>query len=192
MLTMLKDFKGTVEINGKPYKSITDAISSFRASDSSVCIRLLSKSDNAIEHDSNVNNDIPLVHKITVKAYMTRKATVDFDFMLKMNNDEPMPLRTMIGTIEKETPGMYYMKLHGDITSERTKYCLKCGRPITNPVSQYFGMGPECGGHNYVNPFYSKEELQAAVNEYRKKLVNIKWEGWVIKSAITSDEILED
>ena len=95
-----------------------------------------------------------------------------------------MPLRTMIGTIEKETRGMVYMKLHGDIYAERICTCMKCGRTLTNPVSQYFGIGPECGGHNYINPFNSEEELKAAVSEYRKTLQNITWEGWIIKSGL--------
>ena len=119
---------------------------------------------------------------------MTRKATPDFDFMKEFNQNVPMPFRTMIGTIEKETRGMVYMNLHADITEERTLRCLRCGRPITNPVSQYFGLGPECGGHNYVNPFYSNEELQQAVSQYREKLRNTTWSGWIIKSAILSDE----
>ena len=118
---------------------------------------------------------------------MTRKSTPEFTFMKDWNNDIPMPLRTMIGTVEKETRGMVYMKLHGDITSEKTQRCLACGRPITNPVSQYFGMGPECGGHNYVNPFYSKEELQQAVADYRKVLQSKTWEGWVIRSSIIEE-----
>ena len=72
-------------------------------------------------------------------------------------------------------------------------HCLKCGRPITNPVSQYFGMGPECGCHNYINPFYSKEELENAIKDYREKVLhNMTWEGWIIKSAIISEEVLTD
>ena len=187
----MTEHKGKVEINGNMYDDISSAISTFKSTGGSVCIRLLSKCDNARERkiDAIESKDL---HKITVKAYMTRKATVDFDFMLRMNNDIPMPYRTMLGTIEKETPGMYYMKLHADITEERTMRCMCCGRVLTNPVSQYFGIGPECGGHNYVNPFFNDAELKAAVADYRKQLRNVTWEGWVIKSAITEDEILEE
>lgn len=187
---MLKDYKGVVEINGVKYSSIQDAISHFKASNSSVGIRLLSKTDKHVRTQNKALERDNRTYSITVKAYMTRQATPDFDFM-KKNNDIPMPYRTMVGTIEKETPGMYYMKLHGDILQERTLRCMCCGRPITNPVSQYFGMGPECGGHNYVNPFYSKEELQEAVNAYKQKLQSVTWEGWVIKSAITEMEVLD-
>lgn len=132
------------------------------------------------------------IYKIEVKKYMLKKATPEFDFMAKWNNDNPMPLKIMVGTVEKETRGMVYMKLHGDILSEKTFRCIKCGKPLTNPVSQYFGIGPECGGHNYVNPFDTEEQLKAAVADYKVKLNNITWEGWIIKSAITNQEFLEE
>lgn len=187
MLTMLKDYKGAVEINGVKYDSINNAISCFTARDGSISIRLLNKRDNARERV--IERKESTLKCITVKAYMTRPATPEFDFMDRYNHGVPMPLRTMVGTVEKETPGMVYMKLHGDITSKRTMYCLCCGKPITNPVSQYFGMGPKCGGHNYVNPFYSQEELDAAVENYRTTVLQkITWEGWIIKSAIISEE----
>ena len=124
--------------------------------------------------------------KIEVKAYMTKKATPDFDFMARWNNDNPMPLKIMYGVKLKETRGMVYMRLHGDLKDEITQRCLCCGREIKNPVSRYFGIGPICGGHNYTNPFNTEEELHAAVDAYRTKLVNMVWEGWVIKSAIES------
>ena len=126
--------------------------------------------------------------RITVRQYMTKPATPEFDFMERWNHNNPMPLRTMVGTVEKETRGMVYMKLHGDIYAEQICSCMKCGRTLTNPVSQYFGIGPECGGHNYVNPFNTEEELKAAVSAYRAQLQQITWEGWIIKSAIVDDD----
>ena len=192
MLSMLKDYKGSVEINGKKYDSISDAQKRFRNTSDTITIKL--SSNRAERHTEQTRADtMRVIKKITVKQYMTRQATPEFDFMKQWNNDVPMPLRTMIGTVEKETRGMVYMKLHGDITEEKTLHCLKCGRPITNPVSQYFGMGPECGCHNYINPFYSKEELENAIKDYREKVLhNMTWEGWIIKSAIISEEVLTD
>lgn len=124
------------------------------------------------------------MYKIKVKQYMTKKSTPDFDFMKKWNNDEPMPMRIMVGEKLEETRGMVKMSLHADITEKVTLTCMRCGRPITNKVSQYFGMGPECGGHAYVNPFDSDEELEKAVEDYREQLRQITWTGWIIKSAI--------
>ena len=183
MLTMLKDYKGTVEIDGKKYNSIKEAIRGFRGNPENISIKLSPAYERATVEPVKAK-----MKKIYVKSYMTKKATPEFDFMKVWNNDVPMPLRTMIGTVEKETRGMVYMNLHADITEERTMRCLCCGRQITNPVSQYFGMGPECGGHNYVNPFYNEDELKEAVKEYRKKLRSMTWSGWIIKSAILEEE----
>lgn len=188
MLSMLKDYKGSIEINGEKYDSVKTALKRFKSDSDTITIKLSSNRTESVKSSVRAS-ETHTQKKITVKQYMTRKATEDFDFMKTWNNDNPMPLRTMIGTVEKETRGMVYMKLHADITEEKTQRCLCCGRPITNPVSQYFGMGPECGGHNYVNPFYSKEELENAVKDYRENVLrNITWEGWIIKSAIISEE----
>lgn len=123
--------------------------------------------------------------RIVVKPYMTKEATPEFDFMEKFNNNVPMPLVSMVGTIEKETRGMYYMNLHGDTDGKPVERCMRCGRVITHPVSRFFGLGIECGGHNYRNPFATEEELNKAVDDYRKNVLQkMTWSGWVIKSAI--------
>jgi hypothetical protein len=124
--------------------------------------------------------------RFSVKKWMTKPSTPNFDFQAKYNAGIPMPYRTMVGTIEKTSKSgkMYYVHLHVRMTQEVEDVCLKCGRRLTNPVSRYFGVGPECGGHNYVNPFDSDEELKAAVGENNKRLAEITWEGWLPKSAI--------
>ena len=192
MLTMLKNWKGAVEINDKHYDSIQDAISDFKTFSADMHIVLHSTkkraSERNIERQSAQSVQSAQQYKVTVKKYMTQKGNPSFDFMTKWNNDNPMPLRTMIGTVEKETRGMVYMNLHADIYAERICTCMKCGRPLTNPVSQFFGIGPECGGHNYVNPFSSDAELKAAVSAYRAQLQKLQWSGWIIKSAITEKE----
>lgn len=120
--------------------------------------------------------------KITVKSYMTQQATPEFDFMAKWNNNNPMPLRTMVGTVEKETRGMQYMHLHG--MGEPVIRCLRCGKELTNPISRHYGIGPDC---------MAKIGIVANINDednIREQLVNLTWEGWVVKSAITEKEIL--
>ena len=186
MLTMLKNWKGAVEINGTEYENIEKAITTANLTENvQMCIKLLpvKKSEN-LRTGSEKNEDTKQVYRITVKKYMTQKATLQFDFMKKFNADVPMPLRIMTGTIDKETPGMVHMTLHGDMYAETMCTCMKCGKTLTNKVSQYFGIGPECGGHNYVNPFDTEEELKQAVAQYRKKLQEMTWSGWIIKSAI--------
>ena len=192
MLSMLKNYKGTIEINGEKYADIGDAIKRFKSDGDRVTIRLSTVNRERNTEQIRANKEHTL-KKIFVKQYMTRKSENGFDFMKQWNKDNPMPLRTMIGTVEKETRGMVYMNLYADITSEKTLRCMCCGRAITNPVSQYFGMGPECGGHKYVNPFYSVEELKQAVEQYRTTVLrNIKWSGWIIKSAIIEEEEIKN
>lgn len=195
MLTMLSSWPGRVEINGIEYENIQKAILSTKLSDfESVNIKLLSAQKRASESTKTRSESVSdsTQYRITVKQYMTKKASAEFDFMRKMNDDNPMPFRTMIGTVEKETRGMVYMKLHADIYATVIPTCMKCGRPLTNKVSQYFGVGPECGGHNYVNPFNSDEELKEAVSAYRKQLQKVTWSGWIIKSAIIEKEEIDN
>ena len=189
MLSMLKDWKGKVNINGVEYDNISVA---NKPVSGPVHIILYPEQYNVKNAGGNVSQtvDIPKEKEllITVKAYMTKKSEPGFDFMEKWNNNNPMPMRIMAGTVIQETRGMVRMKLHGTMYAEKMCTCMCCGKRLTNPVSQYFGVGPECGGHNYVSPFDTEEELKEAVSEYRKKLQNIIWEGWVIKSAIIEQE----
>ena len=187
----LKSWPGAVEVDGTIYPSIGEAQNSLSGESKNVSsIKLLNKIERAPEREIERLESVgATVYRVTVRQYMTKPSTPSFDFMAKWNNDKPMPMRTMVGTVEKETAGMVYMNLHGDITSSVTQYCMKCGKPITNPVSQFFGMGPECGGHNYTNPFESEEDLKSAVEAYRKNyLQKITWAGWIIKSAIIERE----
>lgn len=192
MLSKLTSWKGAVEIDGVYYDNMALAQKSASIKDThNIKIKLLSHK-RPVEGKTTIEPVKDNVeYRITVKAYMTKKAEPSFDFMAKWNNNIPMPFCTMIGTIEKETRGMVYMKLHADIYAPVITTCMKCGRPLTNKISQFFGVGPECGGHNYVNPFNSEEELNNAVKAYREQLQKITWEGWIIKSAIKEQEIVK-
>ena len=182
MNSLLESWKGAIEIDGTLYEKISDVPSDLIFIDG-MNILFKSKSKSSSGQAAKASDTI---YRVTVRQYMTKQSTPDFDFMKKWNNDVPMPLRTMVGTIEKETNGMYYMKLHADTDFSNMQCCMKCGKPITNPISQYFGMGPECGCHNYVNPFETTGQLKEAVENYKKEyLSKITWEGWVIKSGIT-------
>lgn len=190
MLSMLKNWKGAIEIDGTRYDNMDIALNKVNLKENAqVSIRLLQLEKN-VEKTGNFNSSDKDIqeYRIKVKKYMTEKASPQFDFMAKWNNNEPMPLRMMTGTVDKETRGMVHMTLHGDMYAEQMCTCMKCGKRLTNKVSQYFGIGPECGGHNYVNPFDTDEELKKAVADYRKKLVAITWSGWIIKSAIVEQE----
>ena len=183
MINLLKNWKGSVDINGKHYNSIEEALSdtselTSNTSEDEVVIKLSSNvQTTATERQSIVTRDDNEEREITVKAYMTKPATPDFDFMEKWNKNIPMPIRTMSGTVEKETRGMVYMKLHG--LAKPTVTCLCCGKELTNPISRHYGIGPVC-----LSKLGISRDI-ADVESIKEDLVNITWEGWIIKSAIT-------
>ncbi len=184
MISMLKTWKGAVEIDGTEYKSIQDAMSVLKTIKDDIHIKLLSNNKDANMSVTDTSKDVSsdtlereTEYQITVKKYMTMKATPDFDFMLKWNNDKPMPMRIMQGTVEKETKGMVYMKLHGLAKPTITCYC--CGKELTNPISRHYGIGPIC-----LSKLGIIRDIEDVEN-IREDLVNITWEGWIIKSSIT-------
>lgn len=129
---------------------------------------------------------------VRVKRWMTQQTTDDsFDFMRHWNQNVPMPMRVMRGRVLSETRGMVYMELRA--CPLKTDYCMKCGKPLTHPVSKLYGLGPECGGHYHINPFNTEEELQNAIQEVRQKLNNVSWTGWIAKSGVEyATEVLPD
>lgn len=178
---LLKDWKGEVQIDDKHYITSRHAETEFKQ---------LSSDTHIILHSANKSRIQPVVtgvdakiqYKVTVKKYMTEPASPEFDFMAKWNKDIPMPLRTMVGIVEKETRGMVYMKLHGQ--AEPVIKCMRCGRTLTNPVSKMYGIGPEC---ITKVPFIMNLDIND-VEGIKKKLVEVTWEGWIIKSAILEKE----
>lgn len=177
MLNLIKNWKGKVEVDGTEYDSVQDAIKRFKSVSGDIHIVLRSAKENPVKQTIERSEDTT-EYEVTVKQYMTKKATPEFDFMAKWNNNNPMPMRIMRGTVEKETRGMVYMKLHG--FAQETITCACCGKELTNPVSRYYGIGPICLGKLGI-----AREIDDIEN-IKEELVNIAWEGWVIKSAITS------
>lgn len=180
MITMLQGWQGKVDINGKSYDDIKHATSDFKPDSEEIHIILHSAQEKPSMSVESVQDKVE--YKITVKSYMTRKSSPDFDFMAKWNNDNPMPLRTMIGTVEQETRGMVYMRLHG--VGEKTITCMRCGKELTNPISRLYGIGPEC---IHKIPIFTNIDIEEA-ERIRDELVNVKWEGWIIKSSILENE----
>lgn len=185
MLTMLKDWEGKVEVNGTEYDSMQIAISKNKKLSGNICIKLYPKgykeTQDFIErfHQEEVEDKEKEV-VITVKPYMTKPASPEFDFMAKWNNNTPMPMRIMQGVKVKETPGMVYMKLHGLAKPTITCYC--CGKELTNPISRHYGIGPIC-----LTKMGITRDIED-VEGISEELVNIEWEGWIIKSSILKEE----
>lgn len=189
MVELLNKWTGSVEINGTVYETVAQIPKNLEFKEG-WCIKLLPKNyKQDLSGNSSVQEAAKKEYFITVKKYMTQSATPEFDFMEKFNHNTPMPMRMMAGTIEKETRGMYYMKLHGTMYAEKMTTCMCCGRPLTNPVSQYVGLGPECG--KVIHMSLTEDDI-ANIKELtlqaKKELANVEWTGWVIKSAITSME----
>ena len=181
MITMLKDWKGKVQIDDTLYDNVSTIKN--KALKGQIHIKLLPLTQN---HSTNENTKVQIEDvksgdvRITVKPYMCKKATPEFDFMTRWNNDTPMPMRTMQGKKIKETPGMVYMQLHAQ--GLETITCLRCGKTLTNPISRHYGIGPEC---------MSKLGIVADIDDVdniKEKLVDITWEGYVIKSSILEEE----
>lgn len=177
MKEILKNWKGEIVIDGNVIESCNFDFKTLSA-DSHILLHSNTKTakQSILERSESASNEF----RITVKQYMTKKATPDFDFMAKWNNNDPMPLRTMTGTVEKETKGMIYANLHGE--GFPTCTCMRCGRELTNPISKYYGIGPECMSKlGFVCDITEVEAIKLGMRE-------IKWSGWIIKSAITSTE----
>jgi len=200
MLELLKNYPGTLKVNGKEFENVLQAIQAFGEYRGRLVIELNTNTTTNTPSIAptpttppwqEVEENKETEYVIKVKQYMTRPASPSFDFMDKWNNGVPMPLRVMVGRKLKETRGMVKMELRGEIVQEVNPVCMKCGRELTNPVSQYFGIGPECGGHHYISPFETDAELQQAIEETRKQLQNITWTGWIIKSSIEEQKIWE-
>ena len=186
MLRLIESWRGAVEINGVRYESVQDAISSSKTLSDKMHIVLHANTKSVTEkHTDSEKQSIEAStdkteYRITVKKYMTQPASAGFDFMLNWNKNKPMPMRTMQGTIEKETRGMVYMNLHG--FGQKTITCACCGKELTNPVSRYYGIGPICLG---------KLGIVSAIDDIeniKEQLEKIKWSGWIIKSSITERE----
>lgn len=198
MLNLLEGYKGSLEINGIMYNDLKAAVQAFKEFDGQLTI-VLNKGAKIAEQRPTIPSENPVqeiqgspIYKIKVRQYMTKPASPEFNFHDKWNNGVPMPMRIMVGRKLKETRGMVQMELWGEITEEITHICMKCGKRLTNNVSKFFGIGPECGGHNYTNPFETEEELKAAVKDMQEQLKEIKWTGWIIKKAIEEEVYLED
>ncbi len=192
MLNYLENYRGSVNVNGTDYSTVKHALRALNGYIGPVVV-LLGNTQQAEPHENpqpQVGSNDGTVYQIKVRQYMTKPATIDFDFHDKWNKGVPMPMRIMVGRKLKETKGMVQMELWGEIVGEQMTACMKCGRTLTNPVSRYFGIGPECGSHHHVNPFDSDEALQEAVAEVQQQLQEVKWTGWIIKSAIETEQII--
>ena len=186
MLNLL-NIEKPLMVNGQVFPNSTDAMTAFKSFEGELEI-VLNFKPKVVAQDIPVQPKVADLteYRIKVRQYMTKNSSPAFDFMKKWNDDVPMPMRVMVGTILKETKGMYRMRLY--CKPEPTDSCMVCGRALTHPVSVLYGIGPECGGHYHISPYETEEQLAQEMENLKEKLSNITWEGWIVKSACESME----
>jgi len=193
MEMVLREIKRPMELNGEQVTNLEEAIKKLHAGErvsvnlkvvQAVLAERIREENNSVEQHMGSQTGMQLNHKyiVHVRQYMTKPSSPDFDFQEKWNNNVPMPFRTMLGKVVKETRGMVYMDCH--VVPMATTTCMRCGRRLTHPVSRLYGIGPECGGHAHINPFDSEKELNIALDSLKAQLSEITWSGWIVKSAI--------
>lgn len=190
MLNLL-NWNKPLKVNGIVFLDSQDAYEYFKDKDVEVTVELNYKQAKKVEV---IEQETTNIYRIEVRQYMTRKSTFGFTFMKEFNNDVPMPYRTMYGEVLEENKGLVKMKLHARAEKDST-VCMKCGRQLTHEVSKFYGLGPDCGGHGHQAPdsvmkrIADKEEAFKEIDRHLRETVT--WEGWIIKKAIQSKQLVE-
>ena len=189
MESILRGINRPMSVNGTNVVDMESTIASLQTGDTvSIILNAIQvqkqEASPPQQTSALTSNDMRVNHSyiIKVRQYMTKPASPDFDFQVKWNNNIPMPFRIMKGRVLKETRGMVMVDCVA--VPLKTDVCMRCGRTLTHPVSRLYGIGPECGGHAHINPFDTEEELYAALDKVKEQLAEIKWRGWIIKSAL--------
>ncbi len=189
MFELLTTYKGNnISINGKHFDTLLDAIKDFSDYVGGMTIVLspqLEPKNNPVKPKDN--SEDKYIVSIKVKRYMTNYKS-DF-FLSKLNPQGPMPYMYMIGYKIDETKGLVKMKCWGDMIEPRITTCMRCGRPLSNPYSQYLGLGPECGAQEHLKLMESGVSIKEVTEAFRKELRAVTWEGWIPKSAL--ENVLE-
>lgn len=182
MFEFLKTYKGKILVNEAELDN-DSAITLLDNSDGDFIIKLFPKEEEPIIYADKI--------KIIVKPSMTKIDNSSLtNFNNQYNNGIPMPLRTMFGEITRETKSMYYANLHGKVVV--TARCMKCGRTITNKLSMYFGIGPECGKDLRILTPQTREEYEKYKKTIEDRIEKINWQGWIPKSSVITLEYIDD
>ena len=83
MLTLLKNWTGTIDIDDKHYMSVEDATSDFKRTSDKIHIVLHSMNKKRSQSALDASED-KVQYRSTVKKYMTMKSSPGFDFMAKL------------------------------------------------------------------------------------------------------------
>jgi hypothetical protein len=182
-------------VNGEIYQSSAEALEKLKDFKGEIEVKFNfteKKAETPAETPAEKEEQVK-VFRFEVKQYMTKKASPGFDFMRKWNDDKPMPLRVMYGEVLEETRGMLRVRVHGRAEKDASA-CSHCLRPLTNEISKIYGIGPICGGHGYFASDYTKKQIENRDEIFKQadaELRKVIWEGWIIKSAIQSQRLIE-
>ena len=198
MLEILGNYTGPLVINGKNFKNKRDAEEFLNNYKGGVTITLggepsLFNSNTAFEKpvvESNRNKNNEVWYELEVKRYMTNYNSSFF--LNSLNEQGPMPFIIMIGKKLEESQKMVKMECYPEIRNTRQTRCIKCGRTLFDEVSQYMGIGLECGFEKYRKQIQSGEEPEIVQISINQELKKFKWVGWIIKDAIMKLNIIED
>ncbi len=87
--------------------------------------------------------------------------------------------KVLKGDIIVETQKAYLLK--GSAVAQPSDTCLRCGLTLTHPISLLVGYGPECC--EKLGIVWDADEKN--IKKLKKKIEEIKYEGWLPKSRIT-------
>lgn len=165
MIKQLSGWSGRVVVNGTEYENIGSVPNGITPTTITLLPKVV-KAENRRVKVEDVTDDTERV--ITVRQFMTRVES------------NPMPMRTMVGKIKRETAKAYYMELHGQALPVVT--CMRCGKTLTNPVSRHYGLGIECIQKVGI-PFNADD-----IENIKEAMIDVKWCGWCPKSAVEGNE----
>lgn len=174
-------------VNGKEYKDGESPLLELSDGDD-VKIELIPK---LLKEGLTTGIEVGKTYIIKVTRRMTRRPKDKSEFMFMWNEGIPMPFMIMVGTVIRETRGMFYMRCYSKPL--HTNMCMRCGRKITHPVSLLYGLGPECGNHAYITPIETEEQFIEAFDTIKANLKSITWNGWILKTEIEHyKEVLDE
>lgn len=185
MFELLYKYSGPLMVNGKEYDSVYDADKAFGNQNGGLTIILnhggKGQLNNSKSTSPSITFDRNKFYQISVMTYMTNYRD---DFFLatspQIKNKCPMPFQVMVGRVIDETNKLVKMQLRADRLEQKYTKCMKCGRPISDKTHQLFGIGPEC-----ITIKSNPNEI-GVFDRFSKYLQETTWEGWIVKSAITS------
>jgi hypothetical protein len=102
--------------------------------------------------------------------------------------DRNLDSRIISGIVLKETAKAYLFKGHADML-ETQSWCMRCGKPLTQPASYTIGFGEVCADKMMVPYPSDLNEMNSRQRKaYRRKILGVlhnqKFECWIPKSQV--------